>query len=191
MKRIDESSLSRIWQHIESNNSFGVVSAFRKEFSLEFNLENHEKLRAEIKKNNLGFIEQNSGYSYTDADTNEVVNSEEKSFFIPQCPKNLILTLGRKFRQESILYKDETGFYLIYTDSRFGKVGMTFTKGGKNLTLDKETIKYAYSELIRANKNSKKVKFAFIAEKYVPSMTEGYLAQKTGEIPSTRWIYIL
>ncbi len=185
-----ESSLSRIWQHLQSNKTFGVVSAFVLEYSEDENLKRHEQLRSRIKSLKLGYIEQNSGYSYTpykDAPEDERIFVDEKSFFIPLITKNDIMKLGKDFLQESILFKDDNDFTLIFTDHRFGQVDMYFSREGENFTFDKQSIKYAYSALIKGHKNNIDIKFAYIAEKRIPSRSEAMKAGSKNESVSPLW----
>ena len=48
-KRLEESSLSRIWQHVtDEDSSFAVVSAYRGIYSEDENLKRHNELRIKI-----------------------------------------------------------------------------------------------------------------------------------------------
>lgn len=187
---INESSLSRIWQHIENPNStFGVVSAFLPpdRASVIQNEERHNQLRKQIRSLGYGYIEQHSGYSYAD-EREQVV--EEKSFFIPNITLKDILFLGKEYDQESVLFKDSNQFSLIYTNHKYGQISMSFSKKGSTVTMDKNILKYAYSQLVKANK-SQKVKFAYVMEHVIPNRTEALLAQKTGELAKVKYISII
>lgn len=189
-KYLEESSLSRIWQHIQNpENTFAVISAFRETNSDEKNWEEHLKLKADIRKK-YGHIPQKSGYTYQEGDRKgETV--DEYSFFVPNISKEEALKLGKKYNQESILFKDSSGFYMIYTDKRYGKVGITFKKDPKgSLTFDPKVYKYAFSQLLRANKNNK-VKFAYVVKegKY-PSLFSGYSLQGKDEELKMEWVEI-
>lgn len=186
-KFIKESSLSRIIQHIESDRTFAVISAYRgyndingwqldypelielslkskKELDIKIRLldeEAHEKLSTELRKiYNFGAIEQGSGYAKVD----------EKSFFIPNINYNDAFEFGNKYKQQSIIWKDDTFFGIIYTmnfTDEYGThkehdKGIQFQRGIKDgvITFNPEVLKYAYSQLFRANKNQRK-KYAF------------------------------
>jgi hypothetical protein len=185
--RVVESSLSRIWQHIEkSNSTFAVISAYRQDlYTEEENLERHEELRKVIKSMSYGFIEQKSGYSYKDEEKDIIGIREEKSFFIPSIEFEDAIFIGSEFQQESILYKDSTIFGLFYCSN--GKLDFAFKKDEETFSFSKKDIEIAYSELIRGNQNQK-VKFSYIAEKYIPNSTDGYRALKTREMPIQGWI---
>ena len=90
-QQLNESTLSRIWQHIQSDISFGVVSSFKDEYKLETNLSRYEQLKKLVKDMGYGYIQLNSGYTYQNVD-NKTVFAKEKSLFIPEITKKDILT---------------------------------------------------------------------------------------------------
>ncbi len=190
MIRYKESSLSRIWQHVtDVEKSFGVVSAFRQDlYSEEENLKKHEALKKEIRSMIYGYIEQKSGYTYKDEITGIEHMAEEKSCFVPNISFEDTIKLGRKYEQESILYKDKEGFGLFLCKN--SKRIMIFKDRGGIYSLKKDDIKIAYSQLIRVN-NNHKVKFSYIAEYYVPSMKDAYLSLKTKKITEAKWVKII
>jgi len=169
-KFITESSWSRILQHIEQTPSFAVISAYRGVDQKENDL-NHKKLKADVRKMGYGFIEQDSGYSYTDPKSDEEGMVEEESLFIPNISYEDAMALGKKYDQESILFKDnERGFVLVYTTEseghKIGDIDLNFEKkvGGKNITFDPSVLKIAFSALKRANKTQKGKPFAYKAD---------------------------
>lgn len=190
MKRLLESSLSRIWQHIvDPERTFGVVSAYRQDlYSEEQNLARHKELGKIIRSMGYGYIEQNSGYSYQDEETGNVGVKEEKSYFVPNITFDDVLDLGVEFEQESVLYKDSTVFGLFL--SKTGKLDMEFKDEGSIASFKKKDIEIAYSELIRANQNQR-VKFSYIVEKYVPNRHDSFKAMESRELPIEGWISLL
>lgn len=167
-KNINEASLSRIWQHIQSDRTFAVISAYKYDLNIEENIKRHEALRRDIKnlKGKIGFIEQKSGYTYLE--TNEQI--EERSFFIANIDKEAALELGRKYEQETILFKDANSFSEIETNS--GKTIRTYDKSpDKSLTFDADTIKRAYSQFVKSkNKNNlKQFSFNSLQEIVIPT----------------------
>jgi hypothetical protein len=197
---INESSLSRIWQHITNNDKFAVISAFKAELTEEENMERHDRLRSDIRRLGLGYVEQKSVYSYS-AGSKQTV--EEKSFFIPKINLEQALGLGKKYEQETIIYKDDKFFVLIRPNDR--KVTMTFAKGSKErpLTFDPEVLQYANSELLKAN-NVQKTQYAFkvdkdydepielkdIKEMVIPSRSEAMKGYTTKRLAEAKWISI-
>lgn len=187
MRKITETSLSRIWHHIIKDQvTFGVVSAFRKEFSDGDNLILHKQLGKRIRALGLGSIEQKSGYTYLD-DSEEVL-VEERSYFIPNITLKDVLKLGLEFEQESILFKDNSGFFLI--DCEIGEPIVTFSKGPLPFTFSPTIVKQAFSQLIRTTV-SQKVKFAYILEKHIPSRLDSLLAAREGGLAKSEWIRVI
>lgn len=141
--KFTELTLSRIWQH--TKKGFVILSAFRETRSEEKNLSYHKRLQKELSFLKFGFIEVDGCYVY-DEDKNII--GEELSLFVPYSNKvyntlehfkKVMIDLGRKYNQDSILFVDESkiGWYL-YPDGRIPK------KLGK-LTLD--TIGKAFTRL--------------------------------------------
>lgn len=194
MKRnLQESSLSRIWQHINNGDTFAVISAYASNLSEEKNLERHEKLRDDIKSLRLGYIEQKSGYTYFE--TGEII--QEKSFFIPEITLAVALGLGRKYNQETIIFKNNDRFVLIRPDNK--QVEMTFSKrtdmdkkSERPLTFEPEVLKYAYSSLLKANENNK-APYAFKVDDdnvEVQDIQEMVVFSKKGTLSESKWISI-
>jgi len=197
-KKLNESSWSRIIQHIQNDNSFAVISAYIKDVTEKENYERHSELRNEIRKLGYGFIEQDSGYTYKDDDTGESIPVKEKSFFIPKIDYDNAIKLAQQFDQESILYKDTTkGFVLVYSKDFTDKDGkkhktneidlkFKFKKDNDGkITFDPEVLKYAYSSLIKANKSQKGKSYAFITTE---SIKEGITPSRTDAIRKNNFI---
>jgi len=188
---LSESSWSRIIQHVEGDDDFAVISAYRSSNTDDENLKQHAKLKDEVRKLGFGYIEQSSGYTYKDASTGESEVRQERSLFIPKIDYKNAMLLGAKYNQESILLKNkEKGFVLIYTTSgvkddgtkfKMGDVDIVFKskkdKDGK-ITFDPEVLKYAYSSLLHANKSQKGKKYAFVVE----SICEGIIPTRTNSV---------
>ena len=177
--QINESSLSRIWQHIKNNTSFGVISAFMSGLSLEENLKRHNSLKSDIKGLKLGFIEQRSGYTYLKKDETEE-QVEEMSFFVPNITYQQIINLGKKYNQETIIYKDNYRFDLI--DCESGRVEMSFSKDNTH-TFNPEVLKYAWSQFLKSkNKNALKSNAFYTLEQYIPSKADSLKNLKEGKV---------
>jgi hypothetical protein len=193
---LNESSWSRIIQHIENNDSFSVISAYCNENTDQENLVKHDELKNEIRSLGYGYIEQNSGYSYKDKGIDKPEIKQEKSLFIPKINYDGAMMIGKKYKQESILYKDKNrGFILVYcrdgkrndgSSFKTGDIEATFkSEGGNNkITFNSDILKQAYSALIRANRNQRKG-YEFIVESIeeaiIPSRTLS-IAQKPNYI---------
>jgi hypothetical protein len=159
-KPIVESSLSRIIQHIENPDStFGQISAFRGEFGREENENRHEQLKKDIRNKGLGFIEMSGGFQEEDG------NVQELSLFVPNISKNDAISLGEKYGQFSILWKDPSQFVEIGTNKAagIGQIKNTFKKSGKVIDLSSDSIKNFWSQIYRGRHRDKK--FLFLMEK--------------------------
>lgn len=194
-KYFKESSWSRIIQHIISGNSFGVISAYLLDASEEENKKRHKDLRNDIRKIGYGYIEQDSGYTYKNKETNEEITVDEQSFFIPMITKKDALLLCKNYKQYSILFKDDTGFYEIKSDGTIENKFKTKrdSKTGQ-ITFDPKELKLAYSKLKKGTLHQMKQIFSYvkecvwIKELKIPTRYEGI---RTGKIPEARYEKIL
>jgi len=154
-EEILESSLSRIWQHIEEpDRSFGVMSAFRGEFSWNENEERHAELKHVVREMGYGYIEMNGGYSGTDGFVLEL------SLFLPEISKSDLKELGRRYEQETVIYKDADFFGLIEVAT--GSVWQEFVSGSgrENITLKHpEIFKEFFSTLLKGSHRGRKFVF--------------------------------
>lgn len=151
---INESSLSRIWKHIIGDNTFGILSAFFVSKDKEENESNHLSLKKDVRGLGYGFIEMKGGYTY---ETGEI--TEEKSLFIPKISKNEITKLAKKYNQESFIFKNEEGFYLINTKT--GKTELNFDKSSnKMLRMSSDEVKDLFSQLMKGSHRGKKFAFS-------------------------------
>ena len=177
---IGESTLSRVWQHVTNSKSFAVISPFRSENPLEKNLELYDQLKKDVSGLGHGYIQQKSGYTYADG-----TPAEERSLLIPNISFEDAVKLGKKYNQETIIFKDAEQFILYNPTTK--EIVMNFSKE-KGLTFDPEVLKYAYSEFLKSK--SKNVKpFAFVVKEFHdPSRTDSYraLKEKSG-LPEGEW----
>jgi len=164
---INESSLSRIWQHVENPTStFGVLSASRKDLPNTENTKNHLELKKKIKGLGLGFIELRGGYK------EETGFNEEMSLFVPKINKKELVSLGAEYNQYSVLYKDKNIFVEIGTNKNSG-VGTILGKfikssGKSNYDFSKEILKDFFSSLLKGSHRGKKFLFR-LQEREIPS----------------------
>jgi hypothetical protein len=181
-----ESSLSRIWQHInDPDRKFAIISAY---LDKNDDVLNHEKLKKDIRKTGHGFIEMKSGYSYVS--NNKEVAVDEKSYLIPNISKRDAITLGMEYGQESILWKDSKEFILlgVRKDVGVGKVLMKFSTKNNTMTFDTSTVKAAFSALAKGSKNHAKRKFAFVSERRIMDFPTSYIYQNKS---NDEWLRII
>lgn len=164
-----ESKLSRVFQYVEDDKKdFGVLSAFRGANSEKENVAKHEELKKAIRAMGYGYIELRGGYKGDEG------FNEELSILVPNIKKNEIVSLGRKFGQHSVMYKNDQDFYYIGTNEEagIGKVLMKFKKGAgqENLELAKHKVVDFFSQLKKGAHSDKK--FVFNAKDETPNEGE-------------------
>jgi hypothetical protein len=165
---LKEASLSRVWQLVEEDKyDFAIISASRGKYTPQENASRFFQLKKEVNEKRLGgFVELRGGYVETDQETGVQTTVTEDSLLISGITKQNALALGAKFEQETILWKDATGFAYLSAQQgeNFGKPTVHFKKGaGKdNLTLAKEVISQFFSMLKKGSHAGKK--FAFVQE---------------------------
>ena len=164
-----ESKLSRVFQYVEDDKKdFGVLSAFRGANSEKENVAKHEELKKAIRAMGYGYIELRGGYKGDEG------FNEELSILVPNIKKNEIVSLGRKFGQHSVMYKNDQDFYYIGTNEEagIGKVLMKFKKGAgqENLELAKHKVVDLFSQLKKGAHSDKK--FVFTAKDETPNEGE-------------------
>ena len=181
---IQETSLSRVWQHINNKETFGIISAYKNDLSFDENKQRHEQLREDIRKK-YGYIELNSGYTYKNNDVDVEQQVKEQSFFVPKIELSYLINLGNKYEQETIIYKDENQFSLI--DPKTKSIEQNFEKGN-GLTFNQDNLKDAWSEFVKSkNKNNIKP-FSFILKEVFLSKIDLYKAIKDKKRPEVKLI---
>ncbi|MCX6159215.1 MAG: hypothetical protein NTY74_14640 [Ignavibacteriae bacterium] len=146
-------NISRIYQHIEHNESFAVISAYR--HNKEDNLIQHEALKDKVRLLGLGFTEIKGGYLESG---NKV---ESKSLFIANITRKDAIMLGNEFSQQSILYKDKTGISEIETIEAKSDINALNTfdipEDKYKFTNTLKIIKSFYSRLLNANNDTQTI----------------------------------
>jgi len=161
---LSESSLSRIWQHVENKDSiFAVISAYQGEDPQQ-DKKNHIKLHNEIRSMGYGLIEFESQWEYDDG-----FIGKEKSFLVPNIKKDEALRLCKKYNQEAILYKDVDGLVELKQN---GTVAMKFksSAGKNNFTMAN---KHIFSKLTKGSDKGKPMTFV-LKEKQHVNMASAY-----------------
>ena len=158
-----------MFQYVEDDKKdFGVLSAFRGANSEKENVAKHEELKKAIRAMGYGYIELRGGYKGDEG------FNEELSILVPNIKKNEIVSLGRKFGQHSVMYKNDQDFYYIGTNEEagIGKVLMKFKKGAgqENLELAKHKVVDFFSQLKKGAHSDKK--FVFTAKDETPNEGE-------------------
>ena len=144
MNIIKESSVSRIVDYINSDKSFGVITAYSDSRSEEENKMKQSELMKRVRGAGYGYVMQQGGWTYN----GELF--EEPSIFIPNVSKEELIKCGKDYNQHTVIYKDDNEFieYSCDTDEPVS----TFKKGRDSIsTKDSSTIDY-YSKLMKNNK---------------------------------------
>lgn len=143
MTKLNEAKLGRVWMTVtENEGSFVVLSAFRHDKLPEDNAARHWKLKTFFVGKEYGLLELRAGYTETNSDTQEVVMTSGDSLLLRASSRNSqklkksALMIAQELEQESIIFKDDTGFFLIGTNNStgIGKVLDSFTKADNNDT---------------------------------------------------------
>lgn len=151
---LNESSVSRIWQHIKNNKSFGVISPFRSFYSEEENNDRFIELKKDVRKLKYGFIETIGGFN------EHGIIVKEKSMFIPNIKKEDLFKLGVKYQQISVIYKDDKEFIEIETENKSGKILNTFDRlSDKNLSIESDVVKDFFTQIAKGSHKDKKFLF--------------------------------
>lgn len=128
MQILNESTLSKFFKY-QSERSFGIITAFRGGYGFEVNIQLNRKLHNDLTSKGLvadiilnGIYKENYG-------TEEEKEVKEKAFLVfPKIGtdgeltglKKILMKLGEKYDQDSILYKSvyDDDAYLIGTSKR-------------------------------------------------------------------------
>lgn len=97
---LQETSTSRILQHIQEDKNWAIISPYRSEYSEEENRKRMTKLKSSVRK--YGFIEFVSRWvEYGES-------FDERSLLIPNISKEEAIKLGKEFEQSSIIVYDNS-----------------------------------------------------------------------------------
>lgn len=139
---LNEASLSRVWQHAESDRPIALLTAFRGEFDREQNVRRNKELAATIRKLGYGYFFVD-GYWIENQGTAEEVHVSEDSIFViaPEGSdekfRNQMVQLGAKYNQDGVLIKDKEGAKVYQKDGSVmfdvgtlkpGKAGEIYTR---------------------------------------------------------------
>lgn len=197
MVSIDESSISRIYQMIENPKiQFGIVSAFRKDLEgtvEEVKAENekrHTTLKNEVRSMDYGFVELRGAYKEKGSSSNDIF---EKSLIIGKITRDEIVSLGKKYNQDSVIWHGDGKFELIDRDGKTSRFSTTSFEV-KDQSIDElmdlmkkdpaefERLFIVGSWLKRGSKNKTGKKFNFVLEsKPNPSWMRGMKEMKYGD----------
>ncbi len=110
----------------KKGRSFGVISAYRANLSKAENQERHGQLIADLQK--LGIRKTETLKSQWE-DMATGVTHKEKSILIPNVSFEALHSLGKKYDQDAVLYKDPSGSVGVYFKD--GTATMAFDPKGE------------------------------------------------------------
>lgn len=163
----EEITPSRLWKYQESDKiDFAILSADRSERTEEENAEKNKELKKDIKDMGYWYTELKGGYVEVTEGGQRVPVDGENSLLVPNMKKEEAIELGKKYDQDSVMFKDSKNKTLEYivTNERNGELGSrdsSFeTQAGKdNFTVTSGSDLDYYSRLHKSNKPDLKVGF--------------------------------
>ena len=102
LRELDETSLnetttSRVLQHLRGGEPWAIVSPYRYEYSEEENKHRMTELKSDVRGKGYGFIHLISRW------VEDGVAFDEESLLIPKCKEEDAIALGKKFEQSSVI----------------------------------------------------------------------------------------
>lgn len=146
--------------------NFAILSADRSERTPEENKEKSEELKKDIKSMGYWYTELKGGYVEVGENGKRIPVDGEDSFIVPNMTKEEAMELGKKYDQDTVMFKDAKAHTLQYiiTNERAGNVGdadSSFeTQAGKdNFSVSSGNNLDYYSRLPKSNKKDLKIGF--------------------------------
>lgn len=121
MKQLSEASLSRVWQHAESDRPIAIITAFRGEFDRDENVRRNKELAATIRKMGYGYFFVDGYWIENEGTPQEVHVAEDSIFVVAPVDsdskfRSQMTELASKYDQDGVLIKDKEGAK-VYTGS--------------------------------------------------------------------------
>jgi hypothetical protein len=191
-----ESSLSRLWLHIQNRIPFAMVSWQRNGMSPSEEKVSYSELKNTIREMGYGYIELRGGYPEEDINNpgQTIDIDSEFSLFILKISLSDALKIGSVDNgfgpQDSILYSDGSTIALYSTNdalATFGSKIMNFKYGeGRDaLPMGKKAVEQYFSKLVKGSHQDRK--FAFVPENFF--LEELGLDRKYPKYPNaTKWV---
>ena len=163
----EEITPSRLWKYQEHPEmNFAILSADRSERTPEENKEKSEELKKDIKSMGYWYTELKGGYVEVGKNGKRIPVDGEDSFIVPNMTKEEAMELGKKYDQDTVMFKDAKAHTLQYiiTNERAGNIGdadSSFeTQAGKNnFSVSSGNNLDYYSRLPKSNKKDLKIGF--------------------------------
>lgn len=158
-KQINEASLSRVWQHLESGRSWGIISAWRGAYEAlpdhelrkvkSKNKKRTDSLESDLSSMGYGYIPLKGRYAETvKTEEGETIKRwvQERSFFVPKITKDDITKLADKYNQDAVIFgqPDKEGEVVML--SKNGNIEFTLGPNDGS-TLRPRKVSDAYSKV--------------------------------------------
>lgn len=148
LNQLTEASLSRVWQHLESDRPVGLLTAFRGEFTRAENVQRNKQLAATLRQAGYGYFFVDGYWVENQGTDREVHVAEDSIFAIGEAGKEeefkqTIVKLGNQYNQDAVIVKDGNGIILHTNDG--GEINLGSFQPGN--------LAQAYTKL-RTNKKS-------------------------------------
>lgn len=174
------STVSRVLFWMNSEYPCSVLSAYLyanpdtgELVSLEENKQQQEILKKEIRARGYGFFELRAKFKEKE------ILSEEESLCVPKMPIQEAVELGMKYKQFSILAKEDGVFGEVSTRTDPGEWLKLFTP--KNTLISEKDFEGAFSQLKKGKQNArnKRIQLSYLAELTTTNIvpTKGYRRQ--------------
>lgn len=110
MYEMNESSLSRVWQHVDSGRPIAILSAFRAKYDQKENIKRNVELATRLQAKNYGYFFVDGAWK-EEQDDGSTVDVKEDSIFVvgkegeeEQFIKDIV-ELGKRYDQDGVLIK--------------------------------------------------------------------------------------
>ena len=139
---ITESSLTRVWQHAQSDRPFAILTAFRGEFDSETNIRRNKALAGDLKNAGFGYFYLDGYWVENKGKPEEKHVSEDSIFAIGAVGQDdkfeqTVIALGNEYNQEGLLIKSHgevkalnlgTGDFEVVNNFSAGSAGEVYSK---------------------------------------------------------------
>ena len=170
-KRLDETKVSRIWQHTKDGGTFAIIGSRDKDTGEDYSDKLYQYARSGLGKKQ-GFTKLEGTYTYKDGHTDV-----ENSVMINNISKEDALKIAKDLNQETIIWKDPEYFGFLTAD---GKPDGEFENKYNNMIFNHKDLELFGSRLAR-RKNQK-----FMFEWFAVQPVEKTAVEKLGSITLKR-----
>ena len=127
MNTINETSLSRVWQHFKNDNTVVIMTAFRGDKTYQENLTNNKKVANIFKSNKFGYFFVDGYWIENKGENDEMKVSEDSIFVITEPSRSdelidLAFKEAKRYNQDAIFVKTKDDVYLYFKDGSKSKL---------------------------------------------------------------------